>query len=343
MIKRILSLIAAGMLLFNAACAASESQFRPEILAEIDLAKLICGKGGGVVIGDEYTLEELSQMLTSVREDGYMTADCPFDAVLELHLADGQKISLEIATDTCCVYRVDGWDYSYGRHVVSGDESNPDNEMLFNLFSMDTKGNFAEHHRAANAWTFGRAPLYRSPGDAEPIAVLPPAMRVLWHSTTADYAFGYIEAVLNGEYVQGYAPWLNLQAYNTGIEDELAIVYLQTELGWTKEELDEYQMYVPMTAQRNQFCCVTILSRLHPQWRYDVWVDYLTHGGLHDIQASFTGAFSADERAIRETLRSGTLNSAEAVRIYFQECYGPQESWSPALQEWVESECQRTE
>ena len=288
--KWIFPLILAGMLLLATVCAASESQFRPEMLAEIDLAKLICGEGGGVVIGDEYTLEELSQMLTSVQEDGYMTADCPFDAVLELHLADGQEISLEIATDTCCVYRVDGWDYSYGRHVVSGDESNPDNEMLFNLFSMDTKGNFAEHHRAANAWTFGRAPLYRTPGDAEPIAVLPPSTLVVWRSTTADYAFGYIEAVLNGEYVQGYAPWLSLSARNTGTEADQALLYLQTEMGWTQEELEACQMYVPMMAQRNQFCCVTVMSRLHPQWRYDVWVDYLTGCGLHDIQTPLPAA-----------------------------------------------------
>lgn len=104
-------------------------------------------------------------------------------------------------------------------------------------------------------------------------------------------------------------------------------------------ELEAAQMYAPMLAMRNQFCCVSVISKLHPQWRYDVWVDYLRGGELHDIQSPFIGAVNADEAAVRDTLRSGTLKTAGEIRRFFQESYGPEESWSAALLEWAETEC----
>ncbi len=102
-------------------------------------------------------------------------------------------------------------------------------------------------------------------------------------------------------------------------------------------------MYVPMTALRNQFCCVSVMSKMYPQWRYDVWVDYLAGCGLHDIQTPFTGSLTPDEKAVRDTLHSGTLETAEEVYQYFLTCYGSQESWSAALAEWAARECAQLE
>lgn len=331
---------AAGWLRKTAEDTVSETFFRPEMLRSIEAAGVsFAGSDDFVYRTDAAAMRTLSELLVNAEDQGGEVAGCPFTATLWLYLPDGTEVEMQLATDSCCVYRVDGRDYAYARHLVSGEEGNPDNSELFNLFSMDSRGNFAENHASANAWCFGDAPLYQSPTDTEPMAVLPASTQVLWRSTTADYAFGWIETVLNGEKVQGYVPWLSLQARDTGTEDELAIIYLQTELGWTETELEEYQMHVPMTALRNQFICVSVISRLHPQWRYDVWVDCLADGGLHDIQSPFTGAFSADESTVREILRSGTLKTANEVRSFFLEHFGPQESWSPALLEWMESEC----
>ena len=190
-----------------------------------------------------------------------------------------------------------------------------------------------------NAWCIGDAPLYREPGDTKTMAILPAVTRVLWLASTEDYAYGCVEAMLNGEMVMGYVPWLDLQGCSTGTERAWALTYLKRDMGWTQEELDAYRMSAPMLAQRNQFACVSVISGTYPRWRYDVWVDYLNGGGLHDIQTPFTGSLKADEAAVRNMLRSGRLTTAEEVRAYFLSCYGPEESWSPALAEWVADEC----
>lgn len=318
---------------------ADDAPFQPEMIEGCTFAEIHHRATGQLVhLNSEYDLNDLVSLLVCA-EKLETPADCPFDAELTLILADGEQLRLQIATDDCSVYRVNGRDYRYGRNLVSEPASSPDSSVLFTIFNMDAQGNFAEDHPTPNAWTFGQAPLYMNTADAEPVAVLPGGVRVLWLSTTADFAFGRIATVMNGEQVQGYVPWLNLSAYNTGTEAEHALADLQTELGWTQEELDDCQMYVPMIAQRHQFCCVTVLSKRYPQWRYDVWVDYLDDCGLHDIQTPFTGSLTPDEKAIRNTLRSGTLKTADEVQQYFLTCYGPQESWSAPLAEWVEREC----
>jgi len=340
--KRLLLQMMIPVLLFAAAWViqmACRTPFQPEMIEGCTFAELHHKSTGQMIhLTSEYDMDNLASMLVHAEEMEDRT-NCPFDAELTLILADEEQLRLKIATDDCSVYRVNGRDYRYGRNYVSDPESSPDSSVLFTLFDMDTQGNYAEDHPAPNAWTFGQAPLYLSPADTEPVAVLPGGIRVLWLSTTADYAFGRIETVVNGVRVQGYVPWLDLQAYNTGTEAEHALAYLQTELGWTQEELDACQMYVPMTAQRHQFSCVTVMSKMYPHWRYDVWVDYLDGCGLHDIQTPFTGSLGPDEKAIRNTLCSGTLKTADEVHQYFLTCYGPQESWSAALAEWVAREC----
>ena len=67
-------------------------------------------------------------------------AGCPFGAQLTLRLDEKvqkqfqiSQVTLELATDSCCVYRVDGRDYQYARSMKIEDSS-PNNELVFNLF-----------------------------------------------------------------------------------------------------------------------------------------------------------------------------------------------------------------
>lgn len=189
------------------------------------------------------------------------------------------------------------------------------------------------------AYVSGDTLLYREPASQTPFAEIPSGARVRWISTTADYAFGYIEAEVAGKTVRAYAPWLSLNISNDGTEADQAMDYLRTTVGWTQAEIEEYQMYIPAYYMRYQFVNVEVRSETHPEWRYYIWLDKL-NGGLHDIQSPFTGeAHNTPEKTIRDTLRSGALSTAEAVQAYFINCYGPMESWSPALAEWVEIEC----
>lgn len=181
--------------------------------------------------------------------------------------------------------------------------------------------------------------LYREPDSPSPFAEIPSGARVRWISTTADYAFGYIEAVVEGKTVRAYAPWLSLNIASDGTESDQAMEYLRAAVGWTDAEIDEYQMYTPAHYMRHQFVNVEVRSKTHPQWRYYIWLDKL-NGGLHDIQSPFTGEMqNAAEKPLRDTLHSGTLTTKEAVKACFVNCYGPEESWSAALAEWVEIEC----
>lgn len=185
------------------------------------------------------------------------------------------------------------------------------------------------------AYVSSETQLFRTPDSPEPFAAIPGGARVLWLSTTEDCAHGYIETELDGIAVRAYVPWLSLNIPNDGTEQEQAMTCLRTVLGWTEEEIAEYRMHTPAIYMRNQFVSVGVVSGTHPGWTYYIWLDLLS-GGLHDIQTPFSGEKQlADEKTIRATLRSGRLADAEAVRAYFVNCYGPEESWSPALTEWA--------
>lgn len=191
------------------------------------------------------------------------------------------------------------------------------------------------------AYVSSETPLYRKPTNPNPFASIPSGEKVRWLSTTEDYAFGYIEAEVNGETVFAYAPWLALNIINDGTESAQAMEFLRTNVGWTEEEIEEYGMYIPAYYMRYQFVNVEVRSRSHPEWVYYIWLDKL-NGGLHDIQSPFTGESQpASEKTIRDTLRSGAFTSADEVKAYFVSCYGPEESWSRALAEWAEAEYAR--
>ncbi len=198
-----------------------------------------------------------------------------------------------------------------------------------------------EEPRGVMAYVSGDTRLYRDPADPEPFATIPSGTRVRWLSTTPDYAFGCIEAPVDGKTVRAYAPWLSLNITNDGTESDQAMEALRTALGWSEEDISAYDMHTPATYMRCQFVNVEVRSRTHPAIVYYIWLDKL-NGGLHDIQTPFTGAWqNAEEKVIRETLRSGQLTSAGEVKAHFISWYGPEESWSPALREWVEAETAR--
>ena len=133
---------AAGWIRKTPADTVSETWFRPEMLADITYAQLTCG-GETVGCNAVNILEELAVLLTIVSDQGGAMAGCPFTATLLLTLQDSQTVELQLATDSCCVYRVNDRDYSYARNLWSDEEGSPENSVLFSLFGMDAASTWA--------------------------------------------------------------------------------------------------------------------------------------------------------------------------------------------------------
>ena len=117
----------------------NETWFRPEMLSSIVQADLVAGEKR-YALHDVEKLEQLSALLCSTDDLGGPVAGCPFGAQLILRLDENaqkqfqiSQVTLELATDSCCVYRVDGRDYQYARSMKTEDSS-PSNELIFNLF-----------------------------------------------------------------------------------------------------------------------------------------------------------------------------------------------------------------
>ena len=125
---------AAGWIRKTAQDTAGETWFRPAMLAGITEASLTLN--GLTCInnfpGDMLTL---STLLIHAEDQGGAMAGCPFGATLSLTLENGQVITIELATDSCCVYRVDGRDYVYARNLAEEDDS-PDNSVLYEVFGI---------------------------------------------------------------------------------------------------------------------------------------------------------------------------------------------------------------
>ena len=122
---------------------AGETWFRPAMLESIVNAKMILTEEI-IELADENALAQLAELLIHTRDEGGMVAGCPFTALLQLKLENGQKVELQIATDSCCVYRVDGRDYSYARHLWDEDKGSPSNEKLFELFGVNVQDFWAK-------------------------------------------------------------------------------------------------------------------------------------------------------------------------------------------------------
>jgi hypothetical protein len=97
------------------------------------------GQSYDAALTDPAKLAELAALLSVAEDMGGPMAGCPFTATLTLLLADGQKVELFLATDSCCVYRVNNRDYAYARHLYDPYEGSPENSVLFGLFGMNVE------------------------------------------------------------------------------------------------------------------------------------------------------------------------------------------------------------
>ena len=128
---------AAGWIRKTPADTADETWFRPEMLSDLTYAQITLEGEEPLGCTDPGTLAALSELLVNTEDEGGMVSGCPFTAVLNLVTAQGESIALLLATDSCCVYRVDGRDYAYARHLWDDDEGSPDNEVLFGLLGLN--------------------------------------------------------------------------------------------------------------------------------------------------------------------------------------------------------------
>ena len=134
---------AAGWIRKTAKDTADKTWFRPEMLKSIVNARLTVADVTSELC-EEIILTQLAELLTHTRDEGGMVAGCPFTAALMLTLEDGQEIELQIATDSCCVYRVDGRDYSYAHHLWDEEKGSPSNETMFELFGINVQKLWAQ-------------------------------------------------------------------------------------------------------------------------------------------------------------------------------------------------------
>lgn len=112
-------------------------------LQNIDYAVLsVNGESRG--INDWRVLSDLSDLLTNADVIGESLPGYHFDAVLSLELENGQEVELQIATDSVCVFRVDGKDYQYARHLNTP-EDHPESTLLFDLFGLDAENDWEQY------------------------------------------------------------------------------------------------------------------------------------------------------------------------------------------------------
>ncbi len=110
--------------------------FKPAMLNDLVSATLTFGEGKGVNVFDPNVISRLIPLLVNA-EPMLGSSACPFTATLTVVLEDGEHFDMQLATDSCCAYIVDGVTYAYARHLKVAD-SGVDNNVLFNLFGLTT-------------------------------------------------------------------------------------------------------------------------------------------------------------------------------------------------------------
>ena len=123
-------------------------EFTPSRMLTITSAALLCtDPQTGTTryhheVRDPAVLAEIGNLLADVEDKGPSVSGCPFGiAMLTVTFADGSTALLDLAMDDCCIYRVDGRDYSYARSRWTAD-TGVQNAVLFSLFPglMDSLG-----------------------------------------------------------------------------------------------------------------------------------------------------------------------------------------------------------
>lgn len=97
-----------------------------KMMSPIVTARLSVGEKH-VTIDDTGVMATLTTMLNGASARGYRMSGCPFTARLTLWLDSGETVELDLATDSCCIFRYNGYDYRY---------PGADNSTLFALFGI---------------------------------------------------------------------------------------------------------------------------------------------------------------------------------------------------------------
>ncbi len=86
-------------------------------------------------VTDQATLTRLGNLLADAEDKGAAVSGCPFGQMfLTVTFADGSTALLDVAMDSCCIYRVLGRDYAYARSQWTPDGGSATNTVLFELF-----------------------------------------------------------------------------------------------------------------------------------------------------------------------------------------------------------------
>ena len=101
--------------------------FQPEKLQHLKRAELQW-ENGNEELTDAASLAKLSALLTDARDMGAPIAGCVNGVYLTVVTQEDERIVLELASDSCAIYRVDGRDYRYSN------STHADNSQLFALF-----------------------------------------------------------------------------------------------------------------------------------------------------------------------------------------------------------------
>lgn len=87
---------------------------------------------GAVIVTEPYILKRLEALFSDSRY--YGSVQCPFGALLELTLENGETLVLSMATDSCASWMSEGMAYGYGEMTNVGIEGN---EEFFSFFLTD--------------------------------------------------------------------------------------------------------------------------------------------------------------------------------------------------------------
>lgn len=127
---------AAGWIRKTAKERATKTSFQPALVKGLAAAELTLN-GEVKMLTDSAKLAELETLLVNAEDTYAIMAGCPFTAQLTLKKNDGTQIEMLLATDSCCIYRIDGHDYKYARHLYDPEIGGLTNQCLFDLFGIE--------------------------------------------------------------------------------------------------------------------------------------------------------------------------------------------------------------
>ena len=132
---------ASGWIMKTPQDTAADFWFRPEMLGTISAATLSVqyqGQSYDAALTDPAKLAELAALLSVAEDMGGTMAGCPFGVITLTLLTPHGPVSLDIAADSCNVYRVDGArDYAYSEQEDE-DAPEPSKEDIFRIFGMES-------------------------------------------------------------------------------------------------------------------------------------------------------------------------------------------------------------